>query len=225
MPQGREPRTPEAAMSSAAAQTRYTPAQYLALERKAEYKSEYSDGVITAMSGASRAHNLVAASILREIGTRLKGKPCEAYVGDMRVRLGPSPRYTYPDIVVACGEPRFEDDVLDTLTNPTLIVEILSPSTESYDRGRKFEQYRRIASLREYVLVAQDRILIERYTRQGEEWVLTDFRSREDVLGLASIDCEVPLAEIYDRVSVLEEGDPAGDGPLNGPTGPAQATS
>jgi Uma2 family endonuclease len=210
---------------STAAKTRYTPEQYLALERKAEFKSEYCDGVITAMSGASRPHGLISLNLGGELRAQLKGRPCEAFVGDMRVRFGTSPRYTYPDIVVACGDPRFEDDELDTLLNPTVIVEVLSPSTESYDRGRKFELYRRIASLREYVLVAQDRVLVERFTRQGEGWVLTEFRSRKDVLGLDSIDCQVPLAEIYDKVSVLEESDPSGEGPLNGPGGPAPVTS
>src|SRR4029078_13634738 len=110
--------------------------------------------------------------------------------------------YTYPDVVAVCGEPRFQDGELDTLLNPTLIVEVLSPSTEAYDRGRKFAHYRRLASLREYVLVAQDRILVERVTRRGDEWLLTDFRSVEDVLAIESVGVRIPLGEIYARVDL-----------------------
>src|SRR5437764_951052 len=122
-------------MSAAAAQTRYTPEQYLALERKAEYKSEYCDGIITAMSRANRAHNLIAGNLGGEVCKQLKRTSCEAYMARMRVRVGSSACFLYPDVVAVCGEPRFEDDELDTLLNPTLIVEVFSPSTESYDRG------------------------------------------------------------------------------------------
>ncbi len=165
-------------MSSAAVKSRFTPEQYLALERKAAFKSEYFDGCIRAMAGASRAHNLIALNLGSEIRSQLRDRPCETYVSDMRVRTGPSGLYTYPDVVVVCGEPRFEDDELDTLLNPTVIVEVLSPSTEAADRGRKFASYRRLASLQEYVLVAQDRACVERYTRQGDEWLLTELERR-----------------------------------------------
>src|SRR4051794_10859027 len=120
-------------MPSAAVKTRYTPEQYLALERKATFKSEYYNGSIYAMAGASRAHNLVAGNLFREVGSQLKDCPCEVYMSEMRVRVGPTGLYTYPDIVAVCGEPQFQDGELDTLLNPTLIVEVLSSSTEAYD--------------------------------------------------------------------------------------------
>ena len=128
-----------------------------------------------------------------------------------RVRCEASRLYTYPDVVVACGEPRFEDEELDTLLNPTVIVEVLSPSTEGYDRGRKFELYRRLESLREYVLIAQDRVHVERYTKQGEFWVLAEEQQIDRTLRLESIGCEIPLAEVYDRVR-FEDAEAAPDG-------------
>jgi Uma2 family endonuclease len=185
---------------SAAAKTRYTPEQYLELERKAPYKSEYYDGYIYAMSGASREHNLATGNLSGELRSRLKGRPCEVYASDMRVWIGATRSYTYPDVVVVCGEPRFEDREVDSLLNPTVVVEVLSPSTEKYDRGKKFDQYRRLDSLREYVLVAQDEVFVVHYARRGDEWVLSDLDRREDVLRLESIDCAVPLIEIYERI-------------------------
>jgi Uma2 family endonuclease len=187
-------------MSSAAVKTRPTPEQYLALERKAAVKSEYLDGHIVAMAGATRPHNLIATNLTREISTQLRDRPCEVYAGDMRVYIPPTGLYTYPDVVAVCEEPHFLDGELDTLLNPTVIIEVLSPSTEAYDRGLKFAHYRRLASLREYVLVAQDRVLVERYTRQGEEWLLTEWGRPEDILRLASIDCDVALHEVYAKV-------------------------
>jgi Uma2 family endonuclease len=187
-------------MSSAAARRLYTPEQYLALERQAETKHEYRDGQIIAMAGTSRPHNLIVLNLGGEVRGQLKDRPCEAYASDMRVKVSASGRYLYPDISIACGEPEFEDAELDTLVNPTLIVEVLSPSTEAGDRGRKFADYRGLESLREYVLVAQDRVSVERFTRQGEEWVLAEYNRLEDVLPLASVGCEVALSEIYAKV-------------------------
>jgi Uma2 family endonuclease len=195
-------------MSSVAAKTRFTPEQYLALERKAEVKSEYFDGDIRAMAGTTRVHNLIAGNIYRVVSSRLLDRPCEVYFSDIRVHVGPARTFTYPDVVVVCGEPQFKDAELDTLLNPIVIVEVLSPSTEADDRGRKFASYRRLASLQEYVLVAQDRACVERYTRQGDEWLLTELNGLEDVLRLASIDCEVPLREVYAKVPLVLE-DPA----------------
>jgi Uma2 family endonuclease len=187
-------------MASAAQIPRYTPAEYLALERKAEFKSEYYKGYITAMAGASREHNVIAGNLFRKIGNQLEGRPCESYINDMRVLIERTGLYTYPDVVVVCGEAQFEDDELDTLLNPTMIAEVLSPTTESYDRGKKFGHYRQLSSLREYVLVAQDEVLVEHYIRQGDHWLLTEFRNLDDRLRLTSIDCEVSLREIYARV-------------------------
>jgi len=142
----------EDALSTGAARVTYTPAEYLELERAAERKSEYLDGRIRAMTGASRAHNLIALNIGAELRTQLRGRSCEAYVADMRVKVSSTGLYTYPDVVVACEPIQLEDAYLDTLLNPTVIVEVLSPSTEAYDRGDKLAQYRRLESLRECLL-------------------------------------------------------------------------
>lgn len=182
-------------------QKRYTPEEYLTLERKAEYKSQYYDGKIFAMAGASRRHNLIAVNIASEMRARLRGRPCEVYGSDMRVKVSPTGLYTYPDVVVVCGEPRFEDDHEDTLLNPTLIVEVLSPSTEDYDRGRKFAHYRQIGSLAEYVLVAQEKHHVERFRRQETgEWLLWETDRPDDTVSLASIGSELALVEVYDKV-------------------------
>lgn len=129
---------------SALTQTRYTVEEYLTLERSAACKSEFHDGQIYAMTGASREHNLVSGNIYRELSEQLKKRPCEAYINDMRVKAAEARSYHYPDIVVACGTPQFEDAHVDTLLNPTLLIEVLSPSTEAYDRGGKFAHYRKI---------------------------------------------------------------------------------
>ena len=149
----------------------YTPEEYLALERQAPYKSEYVAGQIAAMSGASRAHQPV---LFRVLSGQLLERPCEAHASDLRVKVSARGMYTYPDIVVVCGDAHFEDAAVDTLLNPTLIVEVLSPSTEAYDRGAKFGYYRQAPSLREYVLIAQDRMLVEQYVRADAGWLLTE---------------------------------------------------
>jgi Uma2 family endonuclease len=182
--------------------TYLTPEEYLAIERKAEFKSEYVNGEIVAMTGVSREHNLIGFNLTREISLQLKGRPCEGYSNDMRVRVPSTQLYTYPDLVV-CGEPQFEDDHLDTLLNPTLIIEVLSESTEGYDRGKKFGFYRTIPSLAEYLLVAQDERRIEQYAKQQDgRWLLSEYRSTEDVAELASIQCRLALKEVYDKVSL-----------------------
>ena len=188
---------------SSLAKTYHTPEQYLALERKAEYKSEYINGEIFAMAGASREHNLIAGNMFGELRGQLRGRPCEVYVSDMRVKVSPTGMYTYPDVAAVCGQPRFEDDQLDTLVNPAVIIEVLSPSTEAYDRGEKFAHYRRLESLTDYVLVSQDKVRVEHYVRYGEtgeQWILTEISDPEGTLHLASINCEVVLRDIYDRV-------------------------
>jgi Uma2 family endonuclease len=192
-------------MVSAALKIRYTAEQYLAMERKSEFKSEYLDGLITALSGVSRAHNRIAGNMYRKISDQLENRPCEAFISDLRLRVSPTGLYTYPDVMVVCGEAEYLDDEVDTLLNPTLVVEVLSPSTESYDRGAKFGHYRQLASLKEYVLVAQDRILVERFTRGGDDWLLSAQNDPDDTLRLVSIGCSVPLREIYARVSFSGE--------------------
>ena len=182
--------------------TYLTPEEYLALERKAEFKSEYIDGEIVAMTGASRKHNLVVVNITSEIRQQLKDRSCEAYCNDMRVRIPLSRLYTYPDMVVVCGEPQFEDKEFDTLLNPTVIIEVLSKSTELYDRGKKFSFYRTLESLAEYLLVAQDERHIEQYVRQSDGgWLLSEHRSPEDLVKLTSIQRSFELREVYDKVA------------------------
>ena len=187
-------------MSSLAVKTLLTPEEYLTSERKAIFKNEYLDGRIIAMSGASLAHTFITADILTELNIQLRGQACQVISNDMRVKTGPKGAYFYPDVVVFCGEPQFEDNVFDTLLNPTLIVEVLSPSTEVYDRGEKFARYQELSSLREYLLVVQDRVHVEHYRLIKAAWVPTQFASLDDVLSLVSIGCELPLQEIYRRV-------------------------
>jgi Uma2 family endonuclease len=182
-----------------------TPEQYLALERRASERNEYVDGAIYPMAGASRNHSLIAGNVFRVVSIYLLSRPGEVHMADMRVRISSTGRYTYPDIVAVCDAPQFEDAELDTLLNPTVIVEVLSPSTEADDRGDKFARYRRIPSLCEYVLVDQDRVLVERFMRRGTEWVLSEFNSLDDILHLESLGCDVPLREIYAKTSVVSE--------------------
>ena len=186
-------------MSAVLAERPYSPEEYLALERAAETKSEYVDGCIYAMTGASRAHNLIALNIGAELHRQLKGRPCEAYLADMRVKAATARSYRYPDIAVVCGQPAFEDPRFDTLTNPTVLIEVLSPTTEASDRGRKFAEYRGIPSLREYLLVSQDQPRIERYARQAEGWLLTVAEGLEAKVRLDAIDCALDLAEVYHK--------------------------
>jgi Uma2 family endonuclease len=189
-------------MSRQATTTYVTPEEYLALERKAESKSEYLAGEIFAMTGASKNHNLIAGNVFTALKQHLREKPCEIYISDMRVKVPAANLYTYPDVAVVCGESQFEDDVVDTLLNPILIVEVLSKSTASYDRTVKFGYYRTLASVAEYLLIAQNGYHVEHYARQADgRWLLADFRSTEDVLQLDSVQCSLALREIYDRVS------------------------
>src|SRR3989440_1169386 len=182
--------------------TYVTPDEYLRLERQAEYKSEYLNGEIFAMGGASRQHNLITVNIGAEFNRQLKGKPCEAYASDMRVKVRANGLYTYPDVVVVCGEPQFEDKEVDTLLNPTLLVEVLSQSTERYDRIAKTSYYRTIDSLQEHLLVAQHEFRLEQYLRQpNEQWSLTQYTSPDEVVQLPSIDCSLRLNDVYDKIT------------------------
>lgn len=182
--------------------TYISPDEYLRMERKAEFRSEYLNGEIFAMVGASREHNLIVANITREITQQLKGKPREMYPTDMRVRIPATGLYTYPDVVVVCDEPLFEDEQVDTLLNPTLIMEVLSQSTESYDRGKKFRHYQTVGSLLEYLLVAQDEYRIEQFVKQPDgHWLYSDARSSEGSVELVSIQCVLMLKEVYDKVA------------------------
>ena len=187
-------------MSAVLTQTHYTAEEYLTLERNASCKSEFHDGQIYAMTSSNRNHNLINGNIVAELSLQLKKRPCEAYGSDMRVKAAEARSYHYPDIVVVCGTPQFEDAYVDTLLNPTLLIEVLSPSTEAYDRGGKFAHYRKIPTLREYLLVTQDQPSIERYVRQGDVWILTEAVGLEASVPLESIDCALSLREVYDKV-------------------------
>jgi Uma2 family endonuclease len=180
-----------------------TPEEYLALERRAEYKSEYLNGEIFAMTGASRKHNLIAVNIVSALAQQLRSRPCELYVSEMRVKVTAAGLYTYPDVAVVCGEPKFEDGFFDTLQNPTVLIEILSKSTERYDRIAKSDYYRTLDSLAEHLLVAQEEYKIEQYKRQPEgDWLLVETSSLAGVVDLRSIDCSLALIDIYNKVSL-----------------------
>ncbi|MBA3439194.1 MAG: Uma2 family endonuclease [Pyrinomonadaceae bacterium] len=178
----------------------YSPQEYLAFERASEIKHEYVSGLILAMSGASRAHNRIAGNVFRELDNKLRVKgECEPFISDMRVRTTPSD-YTYPDVVVV-GEAEFEDAEVDTLLNPTVIVEVLSKSTEKRDRVEKFADYRGIPSLKEYILISQDRLHVEHYVRGANlEWTLTDMNKPGGKVVIASLGCELFLKDVYERV-------------------------
>jgi Uma2 family endonuclease len=185
---------------SSLAKPLFSPEQYLALERQARDRSEYINGHIFAMAGASRQHNLIAGNIFGELRNQLRGRPCEAYINDMRVKVNATGLYTYPDVAALCDEPIFEDAQGDSLLNPSVIVEVLSDSTEAYDRGEKFAHYRRLESLRDYILIAQNLIRVEHFTRQGDNWLFSEANSLSSSIHIPSIDCTIALQDIYERV-------------------------
>ncbi len=188
-------------MSSLGAQTLYTPEEYITLERKATFKSEYLSGEILAMSGASLAHTRITLDMATELNIQLRGQECEVVTNDMRVKATPTVSYFYPDIVVFCGEPEFEDETFNTLLNPVLIIEVLSPSTEVYDRSEKFEYYKQIATLKEYILVSQDKVHVEHHRLEDVAWKSKEFHAFQDTLTLSSIGCKLSLRDIYTRVN------------------------
>lgn len=181
--------------------TYLTAPDYLAWERQQETRHEYFNGEIFAMTGASRAHNLLCGNTFSALHAQLRGTPCEVYNSDMRVKVSETGMYTYPDIVAACAEPQFEDAEVDTLLNPVLIIEVLSDSTEQYDRGVKFRHYRTLPSLQDYLLVAQTECRVEHYTREaGSRWLLTEYGGPDDTIDLISVGCRLYLREMYERV-------------------------
>ena len=178
-----------------------TPADYLAFERaQTDVKHEYLGGEITAMAGVTREHNLIVGNTFASLHARLRGRGCETYSNDMRVKVPATGLYAYPDISALCGDPQFEDEVLDTLLNPSVIIEVLSESTEAYDRGTKFAHYRRIESLQAYVLIAQHTPRLELFVRQESGWLLTEANGLEAHIRLEALDCELALADVYERV-------------------------
>src|ERR1700726_351741 len=182
-----------------------TPEEYLALERAAERKSEYRDGEIAGMTGGTRRHSLITLNIGSELNRQLKGRPCEAHINDLRVLIAARRLYTYPDVIVVCGEPVLADRYRDTLTNPTVLIEVLSPSTEAYDRGTKFEHYRTLDSLREYLLVSQSRPQVDHFMRDDDgPWLLSAATDLAATIVLPSIQCRLAMAEIYHKVKFGE---------------------
>lgn len=181
---------------------RISPEAYLAQERQAESKSEYFAGQVFAMSGASEKHNLLVTNLAYLLVGHFKGKPCRVYNSDMRVKVKKSGLYTYPDVVVVCDKPQFEEEqYLDTLLNPQIIIEVLSDSTEAYDRGKKFEHYRKLSSLKEYVLVSQNSYLVEQYIKQeNNRWLLIETNQLDAIMTLYSVDYQLLLMDIYDKV-------------------------
>jgi Uma2 family endonuclease len=178
----------------------YTADEYLAFERAAEYKNEFVTGRICPMTGASLSHNLIVGNLGAEIGVQLRGGPCSVLVSSMRVKVSRTGMYAYPDVVALCEPPQLEDAHKDTLLNPAVIIEVLSRSTEGYDRSEKFAHYRKLDTLREYILVAQDKVRIEQYVRHGEHWVLGEISDPAASLRIETLGCEVALRDIYDRV-------------------------
>jgi len=180
-------------------QGQITPEEYLEIERAAEFRSEYYDGVMYAMAGTSFAHGTIIWNLGLELGSSLRNSPCRGMSNELRVRVPPERLYLYPDIVIVCGERRFADDQADTLLNPTLIIEVLSKSTEAFDRGEKFTMYRRLASLQEYVLVSQNKAQVEVYRRQpgADQWLFSEKAGLDASVRFESISCEILLAEIY----------------------------
>ena len=185
---------------------RLTPEEYLAIERESEIRHQFYDGEMFAMSGASREHNLIAWNIGAALHGQLKDRACEAYSNDMRVKVDPTGLYTYPDIMVVCDEPKFEDEHVDTLLNPQVIFEVLSKATESYDRGKKFEHYRQLESLMDYLLVSQDEPHIEHFAKNVDgQWVLSEATGLDAAIELPTIHCQLALGDVYAKVKFTSE--------------------
>lgn len=191
----------EAAMSALEEEKVFTPEQYLELEREAEERHEYLDGLIYLMSGGSLKHSSICVNVSGELRQLLKGKPCRVLEANMKVGTEKSSLFSYPDVSVVCGKPTFHDKHQDVLTNPTAIIEVLSPSTERFDRGRKFARYQSIESFTDYVLIAQDEPRVEHFARQANgTWILTVATDLKSAIKIPSIACRLKLAEVYERI-------------------------
>ncbi|MCY7348665.1 MAG: Uma2 family endonuclease [Pyrinomonadaceae bacterium] len=184
-----------------------TPEDYLTFERESDSRHEFLDGEIYAMAGESLSHSRVCMNLAREVGNKLKGKPCEALSPNMKVRTSNASLFSYPDLTIVCGEPRFHDVKKDVLTNPKVVFEVLSPSTADYDRTTKFQRYRMgNETLTDYILVSQDKCFVEHFRKSANgDWLYQSYAALEDDLKIQSIDCELSLHEIYDRVELTLE--------------------
>lgn len=184
----------------------WTVAEYLAFERESDVKHEFIGGQVVAMSGASREHNLIVASTIAALIPLARKQSCKVFPSDMRVFTPLTDTYTYPDVTVVCGDENYTDDSSDTLTNPTIIIEVLSDSTESYDRGKKFQSYRQIPSLKVYLLISQDQARIEKYTRQtSHEWLLTEVIGLGSTLELPELKGSLTINAIYEQITFDEK--------------------
>ncbi|MBI3923787.1 MAG: Uma2 family endonuclease [Armatimonadetes bacterium] len=180
-----------------------SPEEYLAVERSAEWKHEYLDGDVFEMARSDSSHNLIVSNLVGDIGTKLRGLPCEVLACNMRMRVAERGPFTYPDVLVVCAKPVYVDEKRDTLLNPKVLFEVLSDSTEANDRGWKWAHYRHLASLAEYVMISQDHCRVEQYVRQPDgDWTFREYRIPEDSLRLPSLECEIALADIYHRVEL-----------------------
>jgi Uma2 family endonuclease len=189
---------------SAAPQPHLSFDDWLAIERTTvDQRSEYVAGEVFAMAGGTEEHNLIVANVVRELGNQFKDRPCRVYPSDMKVHIASAEVGTYPDVMVICGERAFYDSRRDVVTNPTLIVEVLSDSSEAYDRGDKFRHYRSLESLQVYLLLSQDQMQAELFLRQPDEtWRLSSYEDAADSIPLSLIEAELSLAEIYDKVEL-----------------------
>lgn len=185
-----------------------TDEEYLFLDRRAEFKNELIDGVVVAMAGGRRAHLLISMNLSRIISTQLLDKPCEACANELRVRAEKPRNYFYPDLVIVCDNPQFVDNEFDTLTNPNVVIEILSPSTEKMDRGPKFHAYLKMPSLQAYILIAQDEYSIDLYTRQPHDWLYQNYNRPDDVVEIPSVGVRLTLSDIYAKVVFPPEPNP-----------------
>lgn len=174
--------------------------EYLAQERSGNIRNEYFGGDVFAMAGGSETHNLIAGNTYASLHAQFRQRPCRVYPSDMRVKISQSGLYTYPDISIVCGQPQFEDDHRDTLLNPMVIIEVLSPSTESYDRGKKFQNYRMIPALQEYLLISQDTRHMEHYVRQPDNhWLLSEVSGANDTILMPSVESRLTVLDVYEK--------------------------
>lgn len=183
-----------------------TEEEYLDFEQTSTRKHEYYNGEIYAMTGGTESHNILAGNAHASLHTQLRRRPCKVYNSDQKIKVLATGLHTYPDVTVVCGQPEFIDRPRLTLVNPTVIIEVLSPSTERYDRGMKFRNYRTIPTLRDYILISQDDYRVEQYMRQeNDEWLLREFVGIEAQLTIRSIDCVLNLEDIYEKVEFEQD--------------------
>lgn len=186
----------------------YTPEEYLELEEQAEFKNEYRDGEIVSMAGGTTNHNEISGNILALLKFALRGQDYRVFIGDVKLWIPRERTYTYPDVMIIAGEPIYQDNRRDIITNPLLIIEVLSKSTKDYDQGDKFDSYRSIPSFQEYILIDQSRFYIKQFAKNSEnKWVLTDYEGKNELLMLESVELQIPFPDLYERVDFEAESE------------------